>query len=59
VRRCYATQWLRFAIGRSETERDRCALQRVQATITDEDSIRQLLLAIATSDAFVQQRVEP
>jgi hypothetical protein len=58
VQACYATQWFRYALGRSEREADRCSLQRVHASFTGAAAIADLLVAIATSDAFMQQRVE-
>ena len=30
VRRCMATQWFRFAMGRTEVQSDSCALQKIE-----------------------------
>ena len=56
VRDCYAQQWFRFALGRSQQAEDRCALSRVQHGFTAGGSIAELLVSIAQSDAFVQYR---
>ena len=56
VQDCYAKQWLRYALGRSETDSDRCSLRKIEERFAEAGPIKELLLAIATSDAFVQQR---
>lgn len=56
VSRCYAKQWFRFAIGRSESAADSCGLQRVEAAFAKGGSIRELLLAITSSDSFLRER---
>jgi hypothetical protein len=58
AQRCYATQWFRFAIGRNESEADRCALKQVADAFVRGTSIRALLVSITTSAAFVQSRQE-
>jgi uncharacterized protein DUF1588/uncharacterized protein DUF1592/uncharacterized protein DUF1595/uncharacterized protein DUF1585/uncharacterized protein DUF1587 len=58
VSRCYAKQWFRFAIGRSEADADSCALQRVEEAFARGGSIRDLLIAITSSDSFVRERRE-
>jgi hypothetical protein len=58
VSRCYAKQWFRFAIGRSESDADSCALQRVEEVFAQGGSIRDLLIAITSSDSFVRERRE-
>ena len=55
---CYATQWFRYALGRTESTSDRCSLQKVQASFQGDSAIADLLIAIATSDAFTHQKVE-
>src|SRR5260370_21611304 len=47
-----ATQWLRFATGRTETDADACTLQSIQEQFAAGHDMRTLPLAIATSDAF-------
>ena len=49
---CVATQWLRFATGRTETDADACTLQSIQEQFAAGHDMRTLPLAIATSDAF-------
>jgi hypothetical protein len=58
VSRCYAKQWFRFALGRSESDADRCALQRVEDAFAKGGSVRELLIAITSSDSFVRERRE-
>lgn len=58
ARRCYATQWLRYALGRPETADDDATL----ATLHDrflaaEGHVPTLLHALVTSDAFVHRRL--
>jgi hypothetical protein len=55
---CYATQWFRYAVGRTETDADRCALQTIQNTLSTGGSIRDALFAITASAAFVSAKVE-
>lgn len=51
---CYATHAFRFALGRMEALEDRCALEEVrQAFIASEGDVRELMVAIVTSDAFM------
>ncbi|MET0386194.1 MAG: DUF1592 domain-containing protein [Polyangiales bacterium] len=57
AQRCYATQWFRYAIGRAEADADRCALWRVQQAFKAGSSIRELLFAITSSDAFMRRKV--
>lgn len=53
ARRCYATQWYRFALGRLETSADQPELAAVQQRFLDTDgAIPDLIVAITTSDAF-------
>ena len=50
ARRCLATQWLRFATGRSEAAGDACAI--ANAVTSSEQSLRALIISIAASDAL-------
>lgn len=53
VRRCVATQWFRFALGRSETPDDDATIAAIQASFGGAGyDVRELLVAIATSDAL-------
>jgi hypothetical protein len=49
---CYATQWFRFVAGRREDPSERCALDAIRARFAETGDVRELLVAIATSDAF-------
>ena len=53
VRRCIATQWFRSALGRGERTEDAESLERAyQAFAGAGFDVRELIVAIATSDAF-------
>jgi hypothetical protein len=53
VANCVATQWFRFATGRTETTADMCTLQTIRAQFSSSQTdMRALPVAIATSDAF-------
>jgi|GEM_PF-1542345 len=52
---CYARHWFRYAMGRMENEEglDDCALEQiVEAFVASDGDVRELLVAIAVSDAF-------
>jgi hypothetical protein len=56
---CVSRQWLRFALGREDTESDRptldAALTAMQGSGGD---VRELVFSIVRSDAFRHQRVQ-
>ena len=53
VAACVATQWFRFAHGRTEGPRDACALAKLQQAFADSQyDMRSLPLAIVLSDTF-------
>ncbi|HEV8246249.1 MAG TPA: DUF1585 domain-containing protein, partial [Polyangiaceae bacterium] len=53
VRDCLATNYYRFAMGRSETPEDACSLQQVKERFAQAGGdLRELLVAITLSDAF-------
>ncbi len=53
VQRCVAANWFQFALGRNPNGGDSCAMSDVYAQFAASDfNIRELLVAIATSDAF-------
>ena len=58
MKRCYATRWYEYAIGRPSDALDRCAIDRLstrfEATGGD---IRDLLVDVAVTDAFLFRRV--
>lgn len=58
ARQCMVRNWYRFAVDRMETERDVCSLLGVfNAFEASELNVRELIYAIARSDAFRQTRV--
>jgi Protein of unknown function (DUF1592)/Protein of unknown function (DUF1588)/Protein of unknown function (DUF1595)/Protein of unknown function (DUF1585)/Protein of unknown function (DUF1587) len=58
VQQCVARQWFRFALGRLEDGSDGCSLQGAfDAFDASKHDVRQLLAAIATSDAFRYRKV--
>jgi hypothetical protein len=58
VQQCVARQWFRFALGRLEAATDGCSLQGMfDAFEASHHDVRQLLAAIAASDAFRYRRV--
>jgi len=53
ARDCYANHWFRYTMGRLETEADVCSLDEIRAAFAaSEGDVRELLVAIAVSDAF-------
>jgi hypothetical protein len=53
VRDCVAASWYRFALGRLETEADKCSLNEVKSDFSKTSGdLRQLLVAITRSVAF-------
>lgn len=53
VAQCVATQWFRFAYGRTEADADACALEgAVNVAAKPDASLKDIALAIVTSEAF-------
>ncbi|HEX2876183.1 MAG TPA: DUF1588 domain-containing protein [Polyangiaceae bacterium] len=52
VRDCMATQWLRYAVRRDETDQDACSQAKIAAAFRDNGDLRQLVTAVVQSDAF-------
>ncbi|MEM6991624.1 MAG: DUF1592 domain-containing protein [Myxococcota bacterium] len=53
VRRCVASQWVRFALGRAESEADACGIAALQDEFTSSGGdVRALMLDIVTSETF-------
>jgi len=53
AQQCVATQWFRYAMGRLETDADKCVLGAIQKKFTGAGlRVSDLLLAIVESDAF-------
>jgi hypothetical protein len=60
VQQCVTRQWLRFAIGRLESDADACTLSKLfKDFAASGNDIRALLQAIVRSDAFRSKRVSP
>lgn len=58
AQRCYATQWLRYALGRPEGPDDAALLLAVQDRFLAADGhVPTLLRALVVADAFIQRRV--
>jgi hypothetical protein len=59
VRRCIATQWFRFALGRPERDADAGSLAAAYQVFEREGfDVRELIVAITTTDAFRHVRFE-
>jgi hypothetical protein len=58
VRDCVARQWMRFGLGRDDAREDEPSLAAAVAAFKD-GRLPGLLVAIARSDAFRYQKVEP
>jgi hypothetical protein len=53
ARDCYARHWFRYALGRPEGPDDACTLDEImEAFAASDGDVRELLVAIAVSDAF-------
>jgi hypothetical protein len=53
VRACVATQWFRFAAGRSEAEADQCSLSTLRDAFSSSDGdLLELIVATTQTDAF-------
>ena len=59
VHDCYTQHWIRYALGRTTTDADAAAVQKLQASFRDTDgNIRQLMVDIASSNLFRYRTVE-
>ncbi len=55
---CYSLQWFRASLGRREAAEDACTLETLnQAAVDSKGDIRELLLALTRSDAFLFRAV--
>jgi hypothetical protein len=51
---CMASQWFRFAAGRTDTPRDQCSLQVLQKKFAESGGdLRELLVQFTQTDAFL------
>ncbi len=53
VAACATKRWFEVALRRSPVALDACSVQRIQAKVAETGSIRELLLALVESDAFL------
>ena len=53
VQACATERWFEVALRRSPVELDACAIEDIHARVQESGSIRELLLAIVESDAFL------
>jgi len=59
VKACMVMNWFRFAFGREPTRDDRCVLDQYNAALdAHHGDLRELLVAIASSDAFMSRASE-
>lgn len=59
VHECYVEHWLEYAGGRSATPDDALAIARLGAdSLANQQSVRELLVAITTSPAFLNRAAE-
>jgi hypothetical protein len=53
ARRCYETQWFRYAYGRPETNEDTCLLHEIDARAQSKgDAIKEMLVSLTLSRGF-------
>lgn len=55
VSRCFVTQLFRYAHGRRETAADACTRQRLEAAFVESGDIRELLVNLTQTDAFLHR----
>ncbi|MDQ3032835.1 MAG: DUF1592 domain-containing protein [Myxococcota bacterium] len=58
ARDCLAERFVTTALGRHPSSEDACAVERVQERFAETDDMRELVLGIVTSDAFLYIRSE-
>ena len=57
VRDCAPTQWLRYALGRHETDEDTCTVMALrEAFAATGGNLRELMVALTQTDAFLNYR---
>ncbi len=57
--RCFSRRWLRFLRETLETEHDECAIDSAYRALEGSGlNIREMVLALVTSDAFTMRRIE-
>lgn len=59
VKRCVTRQWLRFSLGRNETDDDLCTNEGLEQSFVDSGGdIRELIRQVALSDSFRHRKGE-
>lgn len=58
VHDCYAQHWVEYAFGRPSVEQDETLVERLGAASLDGAGVRQLLIDLVTSDAFLTRSME-
>lgn len=53
VAKCATKKWFEVALRRSPVELDACSIEKVQAKVAETQSIRELMLAMVESEAFL------
>jgi hypothetical protein len=55
IHECYAQHWMEFALGRAHVANDRPLIERIGQTSLDGANIKDLLVALVTSPAFLER----
>jgi hypothetical protein len=59
LQECVTVQWFRFAFGRGESTHDECTIDALRTAFAESDGdVRELMIAIATGDAFRNTRIQ-
>ena len=59
LRQCYATRWFEYAIGRPHAATtDQCTIEQLTDRFVESGDIRNLMLDITMSDAFLMRQLE-
>jgi hypothetical protein len=59
VRACVAQHWFNYALGRTKNDADTCSMNALTDAFAASNNIRDLLLALVTTDAFRYGRFNP
>ncbi len=58
IRKCVATQWFRFAMGRGETDEQEHSLEQLACGFSQDSPIKSMLASFAETDAFRYRSTE-
>lgn len=58
VRACFVRQWFRYAYGRERADEDACTLDGLTAAFQADVDVRELLIALTQTDAFLYARTQ-